>query len=181
MGRSPGCDLRLADAQVSKQHAVLERTPQGAVLRDLDSRNGIYVNEQRVQQVLLQGGEQLRLGQTRLQFVGGGTMRSDTVPAASGPTAHLALISPEGKDFNRRYSVKPGAMLGRYAGCPVDLKSDARVSQRHAQLGYQDGRWYIADLQSHNRTFVNGSPVTSQWLEEGDVIRLGNTRMRFYP
>jgi hypothetical protein len=40
LGRDPLCDLTLRAGGVSRQHAEIERTGDGFVLRDLDSRNG---------------------------------------------------------------------------------------------------------------------------------------------
>jgi pSer/pThr/pTyr-binding forkhead associated (FHA) protein len=62
----------------------------------------------------------------------------------------------------------------------VDLTADAMVSRRHARLDYQRGEWTITDLGSGNKTFVNNRPVSSEALGDGDEVRLGNTRMRFY-
>jgi pSer/pThr/pTyr-binding forkhead associated (FHA) protein len=180
IGRHPRCDMVLADPQVSASHAMIQRARQGYVLTDLNSRNGTYVNEQRMPQALLRGGERLRIGQTELVFVserGGPTTRPSPYPHA-GHSAHLAVLA--GDQEYARYPVAPGTVLGRYEGCPVDLRSDALASRRHAQLDYQNGQWTITDLSSNNQTFVNGHPVRSQALEHGDEIRLGNTRMRFY-
>ena len=93
--------------------------------------------------------------------------------------AYLAVMAGE-QEF-ARYSVASGTVLGRYAGCPVvDLRPDALASRQHARLEYQDGQWIVTDLGSDNGTFVNGQQVTSQTLQHGDEVRVGNTRMRFY-
>lgn len=44
LGRDPLCDLTLRAGGVSRQHAEIERTPEGFLLRDLDSRNGTTVH-----------------------------------------------------------------------------------------------------------------------------------------
>jgi hypothetical protein len=44
LGRDPLCDLALRAGGVSRQHAEIERTGDGFVLRDLDSRNGTIVS-----------------------------------------------------------------------------------------------------------------------------------------
>lgn len=44
LGRDPLCDLTLRAGGVSRQHAEIERTPEGFLLRDLDSRNGTTVS-----------------------------------------------------------------------------------------------------------------------------------------
>jgi len=84
-----------------------------------------------------------------------------------------------GQEFGSRQPVNAGVALGRYLECPIDLSADALISQRHAWLGYKDGRWYLSDMDSENGTLVNGTPVKSQWLNSGDEIQIGNTRIRF--
>lgn len=55
------------------------------------------------------------------------------------------------------------------------------VSQRHARIVFQEGRYLIEDLGSTNGTFLNGKPVGGlQALQEGDEIALGpNVILRF--
>jgi len=182
IGRDPRCEMVLADPQVSARHTLIQRTPQGYVLTDLNSKNGTFVNDQRVQQVLLRGGERLRIGQTELVFTGAGMPGVSAPmpqPSVGAAMAYLVVIAAGDQEF-ARYPVVPGTVLGRYAGCPVDLSADALVSRRHARLDCQAGQWMITDLGSGNGTFVNGYPVTSHALRHGDEVRVGNTRMRFY-
>ncbi len=44
LGRHPECDIQIVDAQVSKRHARILRTPSGFRVEDLGSRNGVVVN-----------------------------------------------------------------------------------------------------------------------------------------
>lgn len=48
VGRAMACDLPIADATVSRQHAEIEAVNGGILVRDLHSTNGTYVNGQRV-------------------------------------------------------------------------------------------------------------------------------------
>jgi S1-C subfamily serine protease len=65
IGRDDSCGLAIKDVKVSRKHAVVEVREDGqAVLRDLSSRNGTYVNGRPVQSAVLTGGEHLRFGDT---------------------------------------------------------------------------------------------------------------------
>ncbi|HEX5098524.1 MAG TPA: FHA domain-containing protein [Polyangiaceae bacterium] len=57
MGRAEDCQLPLDDPLVSRNHAAIDVTREGAVLRDLESRNGVRVNGTRVS-----GPQHLSLG-----------------------------------------------------------------------------------------------------------------------
>ena len=59
----------------------------------------------------------------------------------------------------------------------VDLQDEA-VSQTHALLLYADGALSIVDVASKNGTFVNGSRVDQCALSPGDIIRVGESRLR---
>jgi pSer/pThr/pTyr-binding forkhead associated (FHA) protein len=47
-GRAEGCALQLAVEEVSREHAVFARGPEGVVVRDLGSKNGVVVAGARV-------------------------------------------------------------------------------------------------------------------------------------
>jgi pSer/pThr/pTyr-binding forkhead associated (FHA) protein len=61
-GRSPKADIRIEDASVSKRHVELTISKGAAMVRDLGSRNGIYVNGKRIARGTLQTGDALRIG-----------------------------------------------------------------------------------------------------------------------
>ena len=105
------CAIRTDDAMVSRHHARIFWGGGGYVLEDLSSANGVYFQEQRVQQHLFKHGDAVRCGSLWLRFVdtnqlGGQAPSSGPSPmmqhpgmgatAAAGPTGHVAAISPGG-------------------------------------------------------------------------------------
>jgi len=69
IGRDPGCDVVLNDPKCSRRHAVLEEGPEGILVRDPGSANGISVNGRRVERARLQPGDALRVGDTVLTLL----------------------------------------------------------------------------------------------------------------
>ncbi|MCI0699287.1 FHA domain-containing protein [candidate division KSB1 bacterium] len=62
VGRLPECDLYIDDASISRKHAVLTVLPGKVMVKDLDSKNGTFINEKAI------GAEaEIRL-ETRLKF-----------------------------------------------------------------------------------------------------------------
>lgn len=59
-------DIVLADDTVSRHHAVIEETPQGLLLRDAGSTNGVYVGAARIREAYLEPGQIFSLGATSL-------------------------------------------------------------------------------------------------------------------
>jgi pSer/pThr/pTyr-binding forkhead associated (FHA) protein len=71
IGRDESCQIRLASSEVSRHHCVLKPTPDGILARDLDSRNGTYLNETLMEdETLLKPGDILRIGPIMLQVPG---------------------------------------------------------------------------------------------------------------
>jgi hypothetical protein len=68
IGRSDEGEIVLLDPSVSRAHAIVEVLTEGAIVRDLGSTNGTFVNGRRVQSRRLRDGDELRFGNTRLRF-----------------------------------------------------------------------------------------------------------------
>ena len=68
IGRDAGSDIVVDDAGVSRRHAALTVEGGEAPIDDLGSTNGTRVNGVRVDQQLLQDGDELAFGNTRLRF-----------------------------------------------------------------------------------------------------------------
>ena len=62
VGRNPECDIFLNDMTVSREHAELTRTADVLVIRDLQSFNGVWVNNRTVAQHALRPGDYVQIG-----------------------------------------------------------------------------------------------------------------------
>lgn len=68
IGRGDACDVVLSDADASREHAELEVTLDGVWIRDLGSKNGVFLGERAVDERLLDDRDELRVGATVLRF-----------------------------------------------------------------------------------------------------------------
>ncbi|NQT89416.1 protein kinase [bacterium] len=68
IGRGSLCDLRLRDDRVSRRHAQIYTRDDAVIIRDLDSRNGTWVNRRNVRKARLAYGDEIVVGCTRLIF-----------------------------------------------------------------------------------------------------------------
>ena len=66
VGRAPGADFILDAALVSRLHCRLEAEGEGLLVVDLDSTNGTFVNDKRVERARLASGDRLRVGRVEL-------------------------------------------------------------------------------------------------------------------
>jgi len=67
VGTAEGNTLRLNDPTVSRYHAELEATPEGVLLRDLGSTNGVVLGPAHLREALLTESTEVDLGRTRLR------------------------------------------------------------------------------------------------------------------
>jgi predicted Zn finger-like uncharacterized protein len=68
IGRS-GADINLDDPEASRQHATVEVLGDHAILRDLGSTNGTFIELERVEQEVLNNHTEFRIGSHVLMFI----------------------------------------------------------------------------------------------------------------
>ena len=92
-----GCDINIADPEVSRRHATIREEGGQVSIEDLGSTNGTYVNGERITGLrALRAGDEVRFGNTvwRLVAPAAETAASD-VPAAAAPQVTAARPIPE--------------------------------------------------------------------------------------
>jgi ferredoxin len=70
-GRGAGNDYRFEDDGLSRSQALIECQGTKFLLRDLNSTNGTLVNGNRVNEILLQAGDVIEMGEIKMEFVRG--------------------------------------------------------------------------------------------------------------
>ena len=93
VGRDPTADIVVNDPSVSRRHAIVERRPEGWAVFDQRSANGTWLDNVRIEQALLQPGQQLRLGAVSFEV---------QVPGAAAPRGPTTIppqpaVSPYGQ------------------------------------------------------------------------------------
>jgi two-component system, NtrC family, response regulator GlrR len=68
VGTAPGNDLVLTDHTVSRHHCSIIATPEGFLLRDLQSTNGTILGDHRIQSAFLRPLAVIRVGRSALVF-----------------------------------------------------------------------------------------------------------------
>ncbi len=91
LGRAADCDIPLDDALASRYHAEIHQTGQGLRVKDLGSTNQTMVNGSPISEVPLNDGDQIQIGDTRLQVVLGAAMQ----PAAEQQPSPQPVSPPQ--------------------------------------------------------------------------------------
>jgi pSer/pThr/pTyr-binding forkhead associated (FHA) protein len=90
------------------------------------------------------------------------------------------LVVVSGPDKGRTFPITGADILlvGRSKATQTVL-TDPHVSRVHCQIEVEDGKVMLLDNESAAGTFVNGKRVTQHQLRSGDVIRIGETQLRY--
>ncbi|MFF7560123.1 FHA domain-containing protein [Streptomyces pseudovenezuelae] len=173
VGRDPLSDIVIDDARVSWHHAVLRPEADHWTLQDENSTNGTYADGRRVHEWDVGPGSVIRFGSAS----DGPCAVLLGIPAPERPSA-VSMPGLTGT-FRRPTAVRPlptrTVRIGRADDNDLVI-DDLVVSRHHAELRAQpDGSYEIADLGSHNGTYLNGRPVTSAPLGPGDIVGIGHS------
>lgn len=68
VGRGRDNSLAYNDTMLSRAHCVFERDGSNVMLRDLESQNGTFVNENRIEKIRLRPGDHIRIGHIEMVF-----------------------------------------------------------------------------------------------------------------
>lgn len=159
IGSAETCDLVVDSPVVSRRHCAVRRHPQGFLIEDLKSRNGVYVDGTRIDKMAVDAGSRVTLGKV----------------VAFPWDALLALLDGRNEDGSRPSRI---LTIGRGPGNDLVL-NDPTVSNRHARIVCERGELFVEDLGSRNGTYLLGEnePLVRALLRTYDVIRLGNTEI----
>jgi pSer/pThr/pTyr-binding forkhead associated (FHA) protein len=145
------------DGYLSPVHALLQINAPNAVVRDLDSLNGVFVKMTGEEE--LQSGQIIRIGQELLRY--------EVIPTPEPTADGTELMGSPNPGFWGKLTVIIGrditgaafpllgesVTLGRERG-EINFPDDGYVSGLHARVTLRDGRVFLADLGSSNGTFV---------------------------
>ena len=156
IGRAAGL-LFEADGYLSPHHAELELGAAGLIVRDANSRNGVFVKVQHEEEIF--DGDVFRIGQELLRF--------DVIPAPQLLEDGTEILGSPNPGYWGRLAIIIGAdqegsafplnadsiQLGRERG-DILFPEDGYVSGSHAKVSLRDGSAWLEDLGSSNGTFL---------------------------
>lgn len=108
IGRTMGSEILLEDQSVSRQHAIITQTREGWTVEDNKSKNGTFVNGQRI-------SEKVTIGHGDIIQVGIYTLRLITRPVARGEDAAAVPPDWEGKTvmMGKKTEEETATMVGK--------------------------------------------------------------------
>lgn len=187
LGREEGQIVLGDDPYLSPRHARLTLRGSGAVLRDLDSVNGVYIRLR--EPVDLASGDMILLGQQVLRFellaeaelpLGPATQHGVMVFGTPEVQriARLVQYTTEGVGRDVHYLYRDETVIGREQGDLV-FTDDPFMSRRHAAVTIDRAsrRFVLRDLGSSNGTALRFRG--ERQLSNGDQFRVGRHLFRY--
>jgi len=96
-GRAADAPIRLAsaDTSASRYHAVLDASPSGVAVVDLDSRNGILINDEPMRAAILHAGDTVQIGEAVYRVVRHDVPSEPTVSIAPPHPIDIYSVAPQ--------------------------------------------------------------------------------------
>ena len=98
-----------------------------------------------------------------------------------GPSGAVQLlgwvVALKGSHRGELHTLKPQTVIGKDPTCDI-VFNDSFMSSRHATIRAQGGVFVVED-HSSNGTFVNDKKVSRHELVDSDILKLGQTLVKF--
>ena len=182
IGRSDDNDLVLADIGVSRRHATVVVDERGARVQDHGSGNGTWCRGQRIDgEMAIRTGDIVLIDPFSLEL-----RRAREAPRYTPRSSSAQQRAQARLDVIRGPSLAQATYLVPVDGLTIGRSEyrdlvilDPAASRHHCDVLLQGGQWRLVDQGSSNGVYLNDARVTDAALEPGDVIRIGNTELRF--
>ncbi|MFQ5845063.1 MAG: protein kinase, partial [Planctomycetota bacterium] len=177
LGRDPGpTGVKVADPRCSRRHASVTVTERGHTVRDLGSKNGTFVNGERVQEAALKAGDHLRIGHAEFGFCAAGE------PCRCACCMKTLITAPPEAPFCTECR-RSFPLLGATLGERRLLRGLGNGSFGSVYVGHRPGNPYVAVKVLHVE-FTESPDVVMKFLREAyatagieheNIVRFGDS------
>jgi len=135
VGRSESCELCLEDPMASRNHAELVFADGALRVSDMGSRNGVFVNEEKVEgSRQLEHGDKIRIGSQGMLVLRRGGIRSDTL-AQAPVTERLQAFGILGALADKALAMGNGAEAERILGRQLEALLEQAEREHTLEAG----------------------------------------------
>ena len=159
IGRKPHNDIVIDHRAVSSAHATITVLLDEAILEDLDSTNGTFIEGERVTRRQLASGDKITIAVFELQYL--------ATPPKAAPTGKVEVMN--------------GAHKGKQLPLNKPLTTVGKPGVSVVAITYAGGSYSAAKIEGEQGPTINGAELEDEprRLEQGDVLDLSGTRMVF--
>lgn len=198
IGSDPSCSVFVDSLAIQARHASLILSGETAVLRDLDTPDGTYVNGARISgDHNLKSGDDIRVGKHNLTVTLEPAIASDDEPEeiilAPVPLEEEMPEAPaetQGADAEQETIHAPrhaflqilnGQNMGKTISLKRNLMNLGKPGVQLAVIAHRNDGFFLSHLEGDTPTRVGDTAIGDKaWpLHDGDIIQIGNVRMQF--
>jgi len=206
IGRGTDADVVIDNTAISRLHATLALQGGIYLLTDLQSLNGTFVNGRKVENTVpITPRDTVELGKFRLVMADMPLAQPDALsqstpdiedatvfvqaakkkppvaesPSAAGAKSVIRAVEGEAQPKEIGLDGRSSVKIGKDPGC--DLRVGGwLVAQVQCYIISRDEKYFIVPQRSWRATRLNSIKITEEnRLRKGDVIEIGNLRLRF--
>ncbi|MEW6646251.1 MAG: FHA domain-containing protein [Pseudomonadota bacterium] len=197
IGSDPGCTVFVDSLAIQAHHARLTLHGDTAILRDLDTTDGTFVNGTRISgEHTLKNGDDIRVGKHNLKLTLEPVMESDApeeivlapVPLeeemAEEEAEPAETDAPEQESSHVRRHAFLQILNGQNMGKTISLKRNlmnlGKPGVQLAVIAHRNDGFFLSHLEGAPTRVGDQAIGDKAWpLHDGDVIQIGNVRMLF--
>jgi diguanylate cyclase (GGDEF)-like protein len=178
IGRDAKTGLELEDDSVSRRHALIERFGDDYRLTDLHSKNGTFVNDQRIESHILAKGDRIRFGNQIFKFLSNDAVETQYHEAV------FRIMTLDGltQVNNRRMLIETmerDMAMSRRIGRPLslmmlDLDRFKSINDRHGHLA---GDAVLIEFARRTRNTLRAGDVLARYGGEEFAVLLAHTTL----
>jgi len=168
-----GAHIEIDDSSVSRNHGLIEKRNRKIFIKDLESLNGIYINEKRIEPntwIEITSIDIIKIVSEHIAvIIGNDKIKEEEdkiIPKTKQDTNH------DSEDFKQKIIQKGEIIIGRSPTNEITL-NDPTVSRVHAKISFVNNYFWIEDLKSTNKTYLNDIELKERTrLKDSDIITI---------
>jgi len=179
IGRDPGCDVVIDSLAVAPVHAQLVQKGDSYTLIAIDIDHTLAVNQQVITETEIQHGDVIQVGKHNLTFSEDAVQFATILPTDEDETTSLDLEPT----LTGYVQILNGSNLGRIIPLQRSLTRLGRSGQGSAVIAHRGNGFFLSHLEGEQPPSVEGQSIANEQshrLHNGNVIEIGNIRMRFF-
>lgn len=166
-----GADIEINDASASRKHGIIQKQNGKIFIRDTGSLNGIYINEHKIDPkipVEVRNNDRILITSENLSV----SIENNGEFVKEHEVSSSQKNSVPSSTFKQSIQKKGVLSIGRLTSNDISI-DDPTVSRRHAKITYENNQYFIEDLGSRNKTYLNGNEVRRKTkLEDSDIVSI---------
>ncbi len=185
LGSDPACTLHIDSLALQPQHAEFITENHSTVLKDLNTPDGTFVNQEKIREVTLKDGDLIRVGKHTLTYKYAEEPEEIVEKQPVNDTPTMAEPEPEpSMELDKRLGwiqIMSGQNLGKTLSLNRSMTNLGKPGVATACIARRNGGYFISHLEGKHPPKVGSNPVEQPMkLTDGDTITIGNIKMQFY-